>query len=57
MSQPYVFAFSNVAYDLTRQRGDGGWFEPDKYDYLLMSCQKPWCQPTNAAMAKVRATL
>ena len=30
--QSYVFAFTNRAYDLTRQRGDDGWFEPDKYD-------------------------
>ena len=27
--QPHVFAFTNCAYDLTRQRGDEGWFVPD----------------------------
>ena len=46
-----MFAFTNRAYDLTRQRGDDGWFVPDKYDYLLMSCQKPWREPTAAEMA------
>jgi len=51
--QPNVFAFTNRAYDLTRQRGDDGWFVPDKYDYLLMSCQKPWREPNAAEMAKV----
>ena len=52
--QPNVFAFTNCAYDLTLQRGEGGgWFKPDKYDYLLMSCQKPWREPTAAEMAKV----
>ena len=49
-NQPHIFAFTNVAYDLTRKRG---WFQPDKYDYLLMSCQKPWRQPTNVEMANV----
>ena len=52
-NQPYVFTFTNTAYDLTRQRGDGGWFHPDKYDYLLMSCQKPWREPTAEQMANV----
>ena len=52
-SQPFVFAFTNRAYDLTRERGDDGWFAPDKYDYLLMSCQKPWREPTTAEMTKV----
>ena len=54
-NQPYVFAFTNCAYDLTRRRGDGGWFTPDKYDYLLMSCQKPWREPTAAEMANVQS--
>ena len=53
-NQPLVFAFTNGAYDLTRQRGDGGWFHPDKYDYLLMSCQKPWREPTAEQMANVK---
>ena len=52
-NQPYVFSFTNRAYDLTRQRGDDGWFVPDKYDYLHMSCQKPWREPTAAERAKV----
>ena len=52
--QPNVFNFTNCAYDLSRQRGDGdGWFKPDKFDYLLMSCQKPWREPTAAEMDKV----
>ena len=52
-NQPYVFAFTDWAYDLTHRRGDGGWFTPDKYDYLLMSCKKPWREPTVAEIAKV----
>ena len=52
--QPHVFAFTNRAYDLTRQRGNEGWFVPDKYDYLLMSCQKPWREPTAQQMANVQ---
>ena len=52
-NQPYVFCFTNVAYDLERQRGREGWFCPDKYDYLLMSCQKPWREPTGAELATV----
>ena len=52
-NQPYVFCFTNVAYDLEGHRGSGGWFHPDKYDYLLMSCEKPWRQPTNVELAKV----
>lgn len=53
-NQPYVFCFTNVAYDLEGQRGRGGWFQPDKYDYLLMSCQKPWRKPTTEQMANVK---
>ena len=53
-NQPHVFAFINVAYDLTRQRGNGGWFVPDKFDYLLMSCQKQWREPTAQQMAAVK---
>ena len=38
-NQLYVYAFTNIAYDLAHhQRGDGRWFTPDKYDYLLVSC-------------------
>ena len=52
-NHPNVFCFTNWAYDLEEQRGNGGWFHPDKYDYLLMSCQKAWHQPTNEQMANV----
>jgi phage/plasmid-associated DNA primase len=53
-NQPHVFAFTNCAYDLTRQRGNEGWFVPNKHDYLLMSCQKPWREPTAQQMANVK---
>ena len=53
-NQPNVFCFTNVAYDLEGQRGRGGWFQPEKYDYLLMSCQKPWHEPTSEQIANVK---
>jgi hypothetical protein len=36
------------------QRGGGGWFQPEKYDYLLMSCQKPWHEPTSEQIVNVK---
>ena len=44
-NHPNVFCFTNWAYDLEEQRGNGGWFHPDKYDYLLMSCQRHGISP------------
>ena len=54
-SQPYTFAFINIAFDLERKRGNNGWFHPGKYDFILMSCQKPWRQPTHEERVKVRS--
>ena len=53
-NQPNVFCFTNMAFDLEGKRGSGGWFHPDKYDYLLTSCQKLWREPTNEQMANVK---
>ena len=52
--ETYHFAFTNISYDLRRKRSSNGFFIPDKYDFMKMSCQKPWVEPTAQEVEKVR---
>ena len=38
----YIYSFINKSYDLKENK----WFVPNKFDYILTTCNKEWKEPT-----------
>ena len=46
----YIFSFTNKSYDLK----NNVWFEPNKFDYILTTCNKEWREPTQEHKNKIK---
>ena len=46
----YVFSFTNKSYNLK----NNVWFVPNKFDYILTTCNKEWREPTQEQKTKIK---
>lgn len=46
----YIYSFTNKSYDLKENK----WFVPNKFDYILTTCNKEWKEPTQEQKNKIK---